>query len=1025
MNYKVSAEKVATPFRLGINEQKRMHDTVSESEQKFRCLVENAAVSICIIDLSGRFTYVNNAMADLLGYSAHELLGRSFGDFLHSGDKGRIMRLFIRIIGLRRPPRNLEFRVKRKDGSVLHLMSKPTRFEVNGKTVGFQAIIVDVTKRKQMEEALSASESKFKNIFENATDCIIHFDCYGRILDVNKKAVEIFGGKKQELLGKHFTKLNVYPPREVPRILCSFAKILADRKAYLITHIRNMRCEEIDLECSGSLIKANDKLTVLVVARDITERKKAEDALKKSENKSRLLLENLPQKIFFKDKNSVYISCNENYARDLKIKADKITGKTDYDFYPKQLAEKYRADDKRIIESGKTEDIDEEYMQNGRKVFVHTVKTPIKDENDNVVGILGIFWDITEKKNAEEQGKRLLEFQKKVIDTAIVWIDLLDAEGNVTLWNRAAELISGYSREEVVGHKKIWEWLYPNAKYRKEVFGKARTIIERGEHVENYQTAIRCKGGTLKTISWYSNNILDEKGKPAGSIAIGTDITEINKAQEKIAESEGKYRNLFQNARDVILTLDLKGNVTSANKAVEKYGYKETEIIGKNMLEFVPKKYWTRLLKELMTAVRRNSVKGEIEIIVPKGKLIAEYSSNPITQGNNVIGLQTILRDVTERKELEEKLRQYSEHLEQLIRKRTEELLEAEKKYSVLVEEASDGVVILQDRKIAFANMKAEEMFGYSRDELIGMPFEKPVDEKYHQLVIERYTQRLRGEKVPATYEVEVVTKTGEHKPIELSATHINYQGRPADLVIIRDISERKRLEEQRIRLERLATMGELAAMVAHDLRNPLTSIRNASYYIKKTCSCNVDANKTRLEMIDIIEQETLFADNIINDLLDFSTKRPLQKNRQDINEITKASIAKSNVPKNINIEMHFAKQATAKIDERQLERVFLNLIKNAVQAMPNGGKLTLTTKETNDFVEIVFTDTGLGILEENMTKLFAPLFTTKAKGIGMGLAICKKIVEEHDGTIDFESKVGQGTTFTIKLPKKEGANAQ
>jgi PAS domain S-box-containing protein len=1025
MNYKVSAEKVATPFRLGINEQKRMHDTVSESEQKFRCLVENAAVPICIIDLSGRFTYVNNAMADLLGYSAHELLGRSFGDFLHSGDKGRIMRLFIRIIGLRRPPRNLEFRVKRKDGSVLHLMSKPTRFEVNGKTVGFQAIIVDVTKRKQMEEALSASESKFKNIFENATDCIIHFDCYGRILDVNKKAVEIFGGKKQELLGKHFTKLNVYPPREVPRILCSFAKILADRKAYLITHIRNMRCEEIDLECSGSLIKANDKLTVLVVARDITERKKAEDALKKSENKSRLLLENLPQKIFFKDKNSVYISCNENYARDLKIKADKITGKTDYDFYPKQLAEKYRADDKRIIESGKTEDIDEEYMQNGQKVFVHTVKTPIKDENDNVVGILGIFWDITEKKNAEEQGKRLLEFQKKVIDTAIVWIDLLDAEGNVTLWNRAAELISGYSREEVVGHKKIWEWLYPNAKYRKEVFGKARTIIERGEHVENYQTAIRCKGGTLKTISWYSNNILDEKGKPAGSIAIGTDITEINKAQEKIAESEGKYRNLFQNARDVILTLDLKGNVTSANKAVEKYGYKETEIIGKNMLEFVPKKYWTRLLKELMTAVRRNSVKGEIEIIVPKGKLIAEYSSNPITQGNNVIGLQTILRDVTERKELEEKLRQYSEHLEQLIRKRTEELLEAEKKYSVLVEEASDGVVILQDRKIAFANMKAEEMFGYSRDELIGMPFEKPVDEKYHQLVIERYTQRLRGEKVPATYEVEVVTKTGEHKPIELSATHINYQGRPADLVIIRDISERKRLEEQRIRLERLATMGELAAMVAHDLRNPLTSIRNASYYIKKTCSCNVDANKTRLEMIDIIEQETLFADNIINDLLDFSTKRPLQKNRQDINEITKASIAKSNVPKNINIEMHFAKQATAKIDERQLERVFLNLIKNAVQAMPNGGKLTLTTKETNDFVEIVFTDTGLGILEENMTKLFAPLFTTKAKGIGMGLAICKKIVEEHDGTIDFESKVGQGTTFTIKLPKKEGANAQ
>jgi two-component system sensor histidine kinase AtoS len=116
---------------------------------------------------------------------------------------------------------------------------------------------------------------------------------------------------------------------------------------------------------------------------------------------------------------------------------------------------------------------------------------------------------------------------------------------------------------------------------------------------------------------------------------------------------------------------------------------------------------------------------------------------------------------------------------------------------------------------------------------------------------------------------------------------------------------------------------------------------------------------------------------------------------------------------------MHFAKEATATVDKRQLERVFLNLVKNAVQAMPNGGKLMVTTKETKDFVEIALADTGVGIPEESMSKLFTPLFTTKAKGIGMGLAICKKIVEEHEGTIDFKSKVGEGTTFTIKLPKE------
>lgn len=147
-----------------------------------------------------------------------------------------------------------------------------------------------------------------------------------------------------------------------------------------------------------AVIRSEGKWEVI----ESSERKKAEDKLQANENKYRTLLEKLPQKIFLKDRDSVYVSCNENYAKDLNIKVKEIAGKTDYDFFPKELAEKYRADDRRIMESGKSEDIEEKYIQEGQEVIVHTVKTPVRDEQGNITGVLGIFWDITEHKLMEK-----------------------------------------------------------------------------------------------------------------------------------------------------------------------------------------------------------------------------------------------------------------------------------------------------------------------------------------------------------------------------------------------------------------------------------------------------------------------------------------------------------------------------------------------------------------------------------------------------------------------------------------------
>ena len=872
-------------------ERKKIEEDLKRSEARLKNIFAASPDAITVSDLNGNIIECNQSTLDMHGYSSkEELTGKSALKLITKKDHQRAMENLKRTLE-QGSVRSMEYTFLTKDCCEFPAeLSASVIKDSSGEPMGFVAITKDITERKRAEETLRESEGRYRELTESISDVFFAMDKNLRYAYWNKASEKLTGISAKDAIGKSLTE--VFPDVKGTRVEQIYLKTLRTQQPQSFVNEYQVKGKDFVFEINAYPTK--DGLSVFV--KDITERRMAEEALRNSENKSRILLENLPQKIFSKDKNSVYISCNENYARDLKIKSGEIAGRTDYDFYPKELAEKYRADDKRIMESGKTEDIEEEYIQDGQKVFVHTVKTPVKDENDNVGGILGIFWDIAERKRAEE--------------------------------------------------------------------------------------ALR--------------------------------------------ESEEEYRSLFENARDVIFTGDLKGSIIDINRFVEEYGFKRDEVVGKNMLKFVSKKYWPRLIKHLTEISQGKLVEGEIEIITPKGKIISEYRSNPIRRGKKVVGFQTILRNITERKKMEEKLRQYSEHLEELVQKRTEELLESEKRYSVLVEEASDGVAIIQDEKIVFANKKAAEVIGYSKDELTGLNFEKLVDEKYRQFIKESYMRRMRGEKIPATSEIELIAKTGERIPIEFSGGLITYQGRPVDLILVRDIRERKRMEEQRLRLEKLATMGELATMVAHDLRNPLTSIRNAAFYIRNTCPARANAEcKTSLEMLEIVEKETLAASSIINDLLDFAARRPLQKKKQNINSLIDDSLKRIHIPENINIQWKYAKKATVAVDEKQLERVFVNLTKNAVQAMPNGGTLTIATNETKDHIEIAFTDTGTGIPEENMNKLFSPLFTTKAKGIGMGLAICKKIVEQHDGTIEAQSKAGQGTTFTIKLPKREEAKNQ
>jgi len=346
-----------------------------------------------------------------------------------------------------------------------------------------------------------------------------------------------------------------------------------------------------------------------------------------------------------------------------------------------------------------------------------------------------------------------------------------------------------------------------------------------------------------------------------------------------------------------------------------------------------------------------------------------------------------------------------------------------------IVEKMSDVVIVLdEDDNIIYYNPSASQLFGKPLTETSGKNIEK-VWLDWPKTSPQNVRGALTHQEIALGEGLEERVYDLIYSTIKADMNRIKWK-----ILVLRDITAHKRaqaywetqlttynkylerLVEERTRklrgAERLATIGELAAMVGHDLRNPLTAISGAAYYMRNVLEPNEDDKL--IELLEFIESNVRESNRILNDLRDYSKEESLEILPSNLKNLIDETISSTTIPEDIRVLNLIQDDVTFFVDPSRIKRVFLNLIDNAVDAMPQGGTLTIENMKTQDLLEVTFTDTGSGIPEEIIEDIWKPLFTTKARGMGFGLAICKKIVEAHDGSISVNSSVGEGTSFKM-----------
>ncbi len=788
-----------------ITSLKRAEENLKNAEERYRSVFENAAIGIDLVDADGRFVQVNEPFAHMLGYSADELLNLTIFDVTHPEDIQVSKTSFDEMVRGTSDSYQFEKRYVRKDCGVIWAdVSVSAVRGPGGAHIATIGAIADITSRKQAEQELAESEERFRQTFENANIGVCLVDTQGRLVKVNSQMCEIFGYSRLEL--ETMTVNDITHPDDLdvsPRFMERERSGAVDRTEFEKRCIHKQG-HVVWARVSGSLVRdgqGNPSYSIFHV-QDLTDRRRAEEALRASESFLNSVLDQSPHPTWISNHQGTLVRMNKALRDLLHVSDEELVGK--YNVLKDNIVEAqgFQPLVRSVFEEGDIVRFELKYdssllkdikLRESAFLILDVTIFPVKDSEGKITNAVIQHMDVTERKRAEEAFAEATRRLELAVGASNVGLWDWNLETNRIFFSREWKTQIGYADHEISNELDEWESrLHPD-----DLNQAIKTVHDylgnpRRDYVNEFR--FRHKDGSYRWIRAQASLLRNEEGKPVRMLGCHLDITDQKGSEHAIRESEERYRSLFENMREGyaycrVLYEDGKPEdfvYLSVNNAFETLtGLKN--VTGKKVTEVIAG--LKKSNPELFEILGRVAVTGQserFEIYVHPLGIWFSISVYSMEREHFV----AVFDNITDRKRAEEALK------------------DSEERYRHLVEVSPDGIAVHREGRIVFVNPAGAKMLGAeSPKQLIGKPVAEIVHPDYWEQAEKRIQRMLKGEK--GLYPVEdcYVKLDGTAFFVEVMASFLEYGGKPAVQVVVRDISERKRAESTERRL--LAAIGQ------------------------------------------------------------------------------------------------------------------------------------------------------------------------------------------------------------------------